>query len=67
MRQLSKETREKLIIRLVDWRKTIMFGDGQEEEYVLNGFPDIKGLNQMTDQELVDEFGGTGGSLLDAT
>lgn len=34
-----------------------MFGDGQEEEYVMNGFPEFKGLTNMTDEELLIELG----------
>lgn len=44
-----------------------MFGDGLEREYVTGGFS-FKGVNNMTDEELLDELGhydaeACGGSL----
>lgn len=57
MSLLTKEERQALIeqlkIQLRDW----MFGDGQEEEYVMSGFPEFKGLSNMTDMELLLELG----------
>lgn len=34
-----------------------MFGDGMEEEYVMEGFPEHKGLLNMTDDELLQGYG----------
>lgn len=52
---LSKSQRDKLILLMKDKRMSTMFGDGLEEEYILNGC-DMVGLNQMTDKELVEEY-----------
>jgi hypothetical protein len=56
-RLLSDEERETLIehlkVQLMDWE----FGDGQEEEYIMCGFPVFKGLVNMTDLELLEELG----------
>lgn len=57
MGPLSREERQALIehlkVQLRDW----MFGDNQEEEYVMSGFPLFKGLSNMTDMELLLELG----------
>lgn len=34
-----------------------MFGDGMEDDYIMNGFPAFKGISQMTDDELMEEAG----------
>lgn len=39
--------------QLEDW----MFGDGMEEQYIMEGFPVFKGLQNMTDMELLIELG----------
>ena len=45
--------RDHLRMQLMDW----MFGDNQEKEYVMCGFPEFKGLMNMTDAELLEELG----------
>jgi hypothetical protein len=34
-----------------------MFGDGMEDDYIRDGFPVFKGINHMTDNELLEEAG----------
>ena len=52
---LSKETRQKLIDTLAASARDSMFGDGLEEDYIMDGL-NFKGLNHMDDHELIDEF-----------
>lgn len=54
---LSKKERASLIEVLKVQRLDCMFGDGQEDDYVMNGFPTDKGLFFMTDMELLMELG----------
>lgn len=49
--------RKALIEFLVIEKTDRMFGDGQERDYVLDGFPSWPGLSGMTDVELLVELG----------
>ena len=60
---LTEEQRDGLICELFGMRMDAFFGDGMEEEYVLEGFPGFEGLNNMTDVELLDEYYGATGGL----
>lgn len=54
---LSEAERDALIEHVKsDWLDH-SFGDNQEEEYVMFGFPIHKGLINMTDEELLVELG----------
>lgn len=53
--KLTPEQREVLVAYLADACMDNMFGDGLERDYVMDGFPEWKGLANMTDQELLDE------------
>lgn len=53
---LPEEMWGKVVERLAAYRLTGMFGDGQEEEYVMFGFPDMKGLRHMSHEELINEL-----------
>jgi hypothetical protein len=52
---LNKDLKEKLIDLLQIDRLGCMFGDGQEVDYIMDGCH-IVGLNQMSDEELVQEY-----------
>jgi hypothetical protein len=36
---------------------SMMFGDGMEDGYIMDGFPEFKGINSMSDDELLAEAG----------
>jgi hypothetical protein len=55
MKKLSEETKKEMIERLKDMLLEGMFGDGIEEDYILDGI-NFKGLNNMSDEELLEEF-----------
>jgi len=55
MSSLSKELRAKMTQLLGEWLEGGMFGDGLERDYIMDGI-EFKGLNNMTDRELYDEF-----------
>lgn len=52
---ISEKTKDEVIEELADWLKSGMFGDGLEDDYVRDGI-NFKGLNNMSDQELLDEL-----------
>lgn len=52
----SKEVRDKLKVYLHDRCKDGMFGDGLEDDYIDGGIS-FTGLNNMTDEELIEEYG----------
>lgn len=52
----KEQVRDEMVAELAQYRLEGMFGDGQNDEYVLYGFPKVKGLREMTDEELLDEF-----------
>jgi hypothetical protein len=52
---LNAQTRDELKRYLFDSRMSGMFGDGLESDYIMDGCT-IVGLNQMTDDELVEEY-----------
>jgi hypothetical protein len=54
---LTEEERGRLIELLCDQRITMMFGDGLETDYVMDGFPTDPGLRHMSDLELLIELG----------
>jgi hypothetical protein len=54
---LTDEQREVLKEYVFDQCLSCMFGDGLEREYILGGFPAFKGIDQMTDDELIEEAG----------
>ena len=54
---LSKMERAELVEQLADDRMSHMFGDGLERDYIMDGFPVDKGLNHMSDAELLEELG----------
>lgn len=55
MSKLSDQTRSEIVDYLFDVLRDSMFGDGLEHEYIKHGVS-FKGLNNMTDQELVEEY-----------
>lgn len=55
MARLNDVLRDKLKDVLAEVRYSGMFGDGLEMEYIYEGTT-IVGLNQMTDEELVEEY-----------
>lgn len=55
---LSTKQRTELKKYLYDNCLSTMFGDGMEREYIMDGFPVFKGLNNMSDAELIEEAGG---------
>ena len=57
MKLLSDSEREVLIEECKLNCLDHMFGDGQEEQYVVDGFPTFIGLNNMTDEQLLIEHG----------
>lgn len=56
MWRLTSVQRDELKRILSDCRMGGMFGDGLELEYILDGFPNTPGLNEMSDEELVKEY-----------
>jgi hypothetical protein len=54
---LTEDERARLVEELRIWLTASMFGDGQEDDYVMEGFPPFKGLENMTDDELLLEYG----------
>lgn len=57
MTTLSSKQRSELKKYVLEACLSNMFGDGMEKEYILGGFPVFKGINHMTDDELLDEAG----------
>lgn len=57
MSLLTPKEREILIQTGKDQDMSFMFGDGMEEQYVMEGFPEHKGLLNMTDEELLRHVG----------
>ena len=53
---LTPEECGEMYSRLVPMIVGALFGDGQEEEYVMGGFPEMRGLGQLTDEELLAEW-----------
>lgn len=56
MKKLSDSTKEQLKQQLLIIFRSGMFGDGLESEYIMYGFPVFKGLNNLADIELVQEY-----------
>jgi hypothetical protein len=56
MLRLSDDQRNELKQHLYDNMLSCMFGDGLERDYIEDGFPVFKGINNMTDEELVEEY-----------
>lgn len=54
---LTDKQRVELKRYLFDCCMSTMFGDGQEDDYIRDGFPAFKGTNNMTDDELLEEAG----------
>ncbi len=52
---LSEKTKTEVIDYLADSLRSTMFGDGLEDDYIRCGMG-FKGLENMTDQELLDEM-----------
>jgi hypothetical protein len=52
---LTKNTRKKIYAILGPYLRDVMFGDGQEQEYVMYGF-NFTGLHNMNDKRLILEF-----------
>ncbi len=52
---LDETMRNELKSYLHDIRRDGMFGDGLESDYIMDGCT-IVGLNQMTDEQLVEEY-----------
>lgn len=55
--QLTDKQREIVKKFVFNQQLNNMFGCGMEEEYVMNGLPQWKGINHMTDDELLAESG----------
>lgn len=51
---MNTKQREELKKYILENAHSSMFGDGMEQHYLLNGFPQWKGINNLTDQELLD-------------
>ena len=62
--KLSAKIYDELIEFCKDCRLDTMFGDGMEVDYVLYGCTIIKGLYEMTDDELIEEAECYGGGDL---
>lgn len=56
MSKLNPELRAKMSQMLGEYLHGAMFGDGLEHDYIVDGFPEFKGLANMNDRELYDEF-----------
>lgn len=54
---LTDKQREDAKRYIFDQCMSGMFGDGLERDYVSDGFPAFKGVNHMTDDELLEEAG----------
>jgi len=52
---VKKATKKAVIQYLREYLPTVMFGDGLEDDYIMNGI-DFKGLDNMTDEELLKEL-----------
>lgn len=52
---LSEKTKNEVIDFLFDNLRHTMFGDGLEDDYLRDGV-EFKGLNNYSDQELIDEM-----------
>ncbi len=55
MTRLNDAVRDKLKQVLANDRMSSMFGDGLERDYIMDGCT-IVGLNQMSDEDLVEEY-----------
>lgn len=55
MARLTESTKAEIISFLRDCRMSSMFGDGLEDDYIMNGCS-IVGLNEMSDEDLVEEM-----------
>ena len=55
-KKLSKKLKEALVEHLNVARMDSMFGDGLEEDYLTDGVT-IRGTSEMSDKELVEEWG----------
>ncbi len=54
---LTKEQRKALEAYVFDCCVSNMFGDGMENDYIMRGFPVFKGIDNMSDDELLAEAG----------
>ena len=54
---LTDNQRTELKKYVFDCCMSNMFGDGMEDDYIRDGFPAFKGINHMTDDELIEEAG----------
>jgi hypothetical protein len=54
---LTDKQRKELKKYIFDSCMGSMFGDGLEAEYIHGGFPAFKGIDHMTDDELIEEAG----------
>jgi hypothetical protein len=52
---LNENTKDKLKELCFETLLSCRFGDGQNEEYIMNGVQMI-GLNEMSDEELIQEY-----------
>lgn len=57
MALITSEERAKLVEELKIQLRDHMFGDGQEDGYIMDGFPRWVGLDNMSDLELLLEYG----------
>lgn len=55
--KLTDEQRNKVKRYIFDSCMSCMFGDGLEADYIRDGFPAFKGIDHMTDDELLEEAG----------
>ncbi len=53
--KLTDKQRAKIVEGCADSRRSCMFGDGMEDEYIYDGVQ-IVGLRQMSDEELYEEY-----------
>ena len=56
MRRLTTETRAEIAQIVADGMLDTSFGDGQEADYVWDGFPTWAGINNVSDKELVETY-----------
>ena len=52
---LPEQLKEDICNELSDYLQDVMFGDGLECDYIWDGMT-FKGLNNMTDEELIEEY-----------
>ena len=52
---MKKATKKAVIQYLREYLPTVMFGDGLEDDYIMDGI-NFKGLNNMTNEELLMEL-----------